>query len=446
MADAALSTLTATEAHREITRGALSAEEYVSACLDRIAAIDGDVGAFVHIDPSHALAQAKSLDERRRNGLPTGPLHGIPVAVKDIFDTEDHPTEHGSPLFAGRRPREDATVVARLRAAGAVIIGKTVTTEFAYYHPGKTRNPHNLACTPGGSSSGSAAAVAAGMVPLAIGSQTNGSVIRPASFCGVFGAKPTHGFISRGGVLTLSRTLDHVGVFARTLDDVALLLDVLAGHDPRDPDTRPVAAPNISATLAGAPPLPPKFGLVKTPQWEKAEPSTREAFEEVIAGLGDAAGVIELPDVFTEAWNAQRTIMAADMAHSLGSVVERGSKDASSPRLREFIEQGRKVPAVDYLAALALRPRLSAAIASVFDYYDAIITPASLGTAPKSLETTGDPVFCTLWTFLGMPALSLPVLQGADGMPLGLQLVGPAHDDARLLRTARALLGMISAE
>ena len=444
MAEAALNTLTATEARREIERGALSAEEYVTACLDRIEALDGDVRAFVHLDRAHALGQARSLDEWRRNGHPTGPLHGIPVAVKDIFDTEDYPTEYGSPLFAGHRPRADATVVARLRAAGAVIIGKTVTTEVAYYHPGPTRNPHDLERTPGGSSSGSAAAVAAGMVPLALGSQTNGSVIRPASFCGVFGAKPTHGLISRGGVLSLSRTLDHVGVFARTLDDVALLLDVLAGHDPRDPDTRPVATPNFRATLAGSPPLPPKFGLLRTPAWEKAEPSTRAIFEDFVAALGDSGGIIELPDVRAEAWDAQQTIMATEMAHNLWKVVDRGSQDASSPRLREFLGQGRQIAAVDYLDAYDLRPRLNANLAPAFDYYDAIITPATIGSAPKTLDSTGDPLFCTLWTLTGLPALSLPVLQAPDGMPLGLQLVGPAGDDARLLRTAQALLNRIS--
>lgn len=440
----ALTSLTATEAHREITRGALSSEEYVTACLDQIEALDGDIRAFVHIDRAHALKQARELDEWRRDGRPTGPLHGIPVAIKDIFDTRDYPTECGSPLLAGRRPRQDSTVVAKLRAAGAVIIGKTVTTEFAYYHPGPTRNPHNLEHTPGGSSSGSAAAVAAGMVPLAIGSQTNGSVIRPASFCGVFGAKPTHGFISRGGALELSRTLDHVGVFARTLEDVALLLDVLTGHDPLDPDTKPVAKPNFRAIAAEPPPLPPKFALVKTPVWEKADVSTREIFEELISSLGDDGGIAELPDIFAEAWDAQRMIMAADMAHRFSKLVERGSPDASSKQLRELLDEGRRVTAVDYLAAHDLRPRLHASLAPIFDYYDAIITPASIGSAPASLETTGDPVFCTLWTLLGVPALSLPVLQAPDGMPLGLQLVGPPNDDARLLRSARVLLENLS--
>ena len=439
-----LTSLTASEAHRRITSGALSAEAYVTACLDRIEALDGDVRAFAHIDRAHALAQAHELDEWRRNGRPTGPLHGIPVAIKDIFDTRDYPTECGSPLLAGRRPRQDATVVAKLRAAGAVIIGKTVTTEFAYYHPGPTRNPHDLERTPGGSSSGSAAAVAAGMVPLALGSQTNGSMIRPASFCGVFGVKPTHGCISRGGVLELSRTLDHVGVYGRTLEDVALLLDVLTGHDPRDPDTKPVAKPNFRSVAGEQPPLPPKFALVKTPAWEKAEPSTRTIFEELISSLGDDGGTAELPEVFAEAWDAQRTIMAADMAHRLSTLVERGNADASSQKLRDILDEGRQVTAVDYLAAHDLRPRLEANLSPIFDYYDAIITPASIGSAPKSLESTGDPVFCTLWTLLGVPALSLPVLQAPDGMPLGLQLVGPAHDDARLLRSARVLMERLS--
>ncbi len=238
-------TLTAVEAVARMTRGEMSAESYIGACLERIASLEDKIHAFIHLDPGHALAQAKALDQRRRSGQPCRPLHGVPVGIKDIFDTADYKTECGSPLHKGRQPARDCTAVARLRAAGAVIIGKTVTTEFAYFHPGATRNPYDTERTPGGSSSGSAAAVAAGMVPLAIGSQTNGSVIRPAAFCGVYGVKPTHGTISRHGALILSKALDHVGVFANNLADTALILEALAGYDENDEDTRPLAAPEF---------------------------------------------------------------------------------------------------------------------------------------------------------------------------------------------------------
>src|SRR5262250_1930565 len=287
--------LTATDAGAEIARGAISAEDYTRACLDRIEAVDGEIKAFAHLDREHALAQARKLDERRLAGHPLGPLHGIPVAIKDIIDTADYPTELGSPLAAGRRTRHDATVVAKLRAAGAVIIGKTVTTEFAYFHPGPTRNPHDHAHTPGGSSSGSAAAVAAGMVPLALGSQTNGSVIRPAAFCGVFAIKPTYGLVSRAGVLALSRKLDHIGAFARSLDDLALILEVIVGHDPAEPDTTPFAAPDFRALQREDPPLPPRFAFVRTPVWDKADGETKAAFDEFVAAAGAAVEAVDLP-------------------------------------------------------------------------------------------------------------------------------------------------------
>ncbi|MBV9558018.1 MAG: amidase, partial [Pseudolabrys sp.] len=247
--------MTAAQAAADIARGLFSAEEYTSACLDRIAAVEPQVQAFTHLDPEHALAQARALDKLKSSGARIGPLHGIPVAIKDIFDTADYPTENGSRVFAGRRPDKDATSVAKLRQAGAVIIGKSVSTEMAYFHPGKTRNPRDLERTPGGSSSGSAAAVAAGMVPLALGSQTNGSVIRPASFCGVFGIKPSHGMVSRAGVLSLSHALDHVGVFARSVEDMAMVMDVLAGFDDADPDSFAYASPDFRATATQEPPL-----------------------------------------------------------------------------------------------------------------------------------------------------------------------------------------------
>src|SRR6185437_3362004 len=304
--------LTALEAAERIAGGELSSEEYTGACLDRIAAVEDRVHAFAHLDPDAALAQARALDERRRSGGPVGPLHGVPVAVKDIFDTADYPTECGSPILRGRRPMRDTTAVARLRAGGAVIIGKTVTTEFAYYHPGPTRNPHDPERTPGGSSSGSAAAVAAGMVPLAIGSQTNGSVIRPAAFCGVYGCKPTHGTISRHGALMLSQTLDHVGVFANTLTDTALILETLAGYDESDADTRLMAAPEFRKTLAEKPPSPPRLAFVRTPVWDKADAEARAAFEDLAKRLGDSVATIDLPDDYRAAWDDQRVIMYTD--------------------------------------------------------------------------------------------------------------------------------------
>src|SRR5215510_9013880 len=295
------------------------------------------------------IAQARALDERRAQGHAIGPLHGIPVAIKDIIDTADYPTELGSPLAAGRRPRHDATVVAKLRAAGAVIIGKSVTTEFAYYHPGPTRNPHDHAHTPGGSSSGSAAAVAAGMVPLALGTQTNGSVIRPAAFCGVFAVKPSHGLVSRAGVLALSRKLDHIGAFARSLPDLALILEVIAGHDPADPDTEPFAAPDFRAVQREPPPLPPRFAFVRTPVWDKADGDTKAAFEELAAALGSAVEPVDLPPAWAEAWEVHRTIMAAEMAHNLAPLVAHGEP---SEALRKLLAHGRGVSAVDYLGAL----------------------------------------------------------------------------------------------
>ena len=443
MAPGGLIELTAIAAAEQIASGDISAEDYTGACLERIAAVDDTVHAFVHLDPDDALAQARALDERRRNGASLGPLHGVPVGIKDIYDTADYPTECGSPLLKGRRPMRDCTAVARLRAAGAVIIGKTVTTEFAYFHPGATRNPHDPERTPGGSSSGSAAAVAAGMVPLAIGSQTNGSMIRPAAYCGVYGSKPTHGTISRYGALSLSRNLDHVGTFARTLADTALLLEVLAGYDPEDDATRAVAAPAFLQTVGEDPPMPPRFAFVRTPIWDKADASARAALEALVDALGEQATTVDLPDAYAAAWDDQRVIMATDMAHNLGAVVARGDEASSSKTLRDFLAEGRQVTAPRYLAALDNARRYAAGIADIFKEYDAIITPATTGVAPKGMAT-GSPMFCSLWTLTGLPALSLPLLSGEGGLPLGVQLIGERGDDARLLRTANWLVNELA--
>jgi Asp-tRNA(Asn)/Glu-tRNA(Gln) amidotransferase A subunit family amidase len=431
--------LTASEAARLIRDGIISSENYVQACLARIGELDEKIQAWAFLDPDHALAQARALDQLRLEGKPIGPLHGVPVGIKDIFDTADMPTENGSVICAGRTPSRDATVVARLRAAGAVIMGKTVTTEFAYFSPGKTRNPHRAEHTPGGSSSGSAAAVASNMIPLALGSQTNGSTIRPAAYCGVIGFKPTHGLISRDGVLALSRTLDHVGLFARSIDDIALLAEQVAGYDENDPDTRPRARLPFCQLAAEEPPLAPMFAFIKTPMWERADEETREGFAEIIEQLGSQVEEVELFPSAGEAWQWHETIMAAEMAFNLRREWER-ARDRLSEPLRAQIERGRKARAVDYLGALSRIKPVHESFVELFEQrYDAILTPAAPSPAPKGLSSTGDPCFCTLWTLCGMPAISLPLLQSSDGLPIGVQLVGPRDSDARLLRTARWL-------
>jgi len=434
-----LSWLTATDLARAIRDGAISSEQLVEACLARVREAEPAVQAWQFLDPEHALAQARSRDQDRSAGRSVGPLHGVPVGIKDIFDTCDLPTEDGSVLHAGRTPEADAAAVAMLRAAGAVIMGKTVTTEFAAYTPGKTRNPRNTAHTPGGSSSGSAAAVAAGMVPVALGSQTNGSTIRPASFCGVFGFKPSRGVVPRSGVLRLSRTLDQVGVFARSLEDLALTCEQIAGHREDDPDTRPRARPHLLDVLNQDPPFPPTFAWVRTPMWDSVDADAKEAFAELAGELGGQIVDFELPQTALAALEWHRTIMEAEMAANLDREYEVGHDRLSEP-LRAQLERGRALTALEYQRALARISPLNEGFEELFERCDAILTPAAPGTAPQGLESTGSPAFCTLWTLCGMPALSLPLMQGENGLPLGVQLVGPKGGDARLLRAARWLV------
>ena len=429
-----------------IRDGLISSEQLVEACLARIREVEPQVRAWTFLDEAYALTQARALDELRLSGQAIGPLHGIPVGIKDIFDTADMPTENGSVIHAGRTPSRDATAVSRLRAAGAVIMGKTVTTEFAYFSPGKTRNPHNLEHTPGGSSSGSAAAVAASMVPLALGSQTNGSTIRPAAYCGVIGYKPTHGMISRHGALALSRTLDHVGLFANSVADIALLAEQIVGYDENDPDTRPRARLPFAEISEEEPPLAPVFAFIKTPHWESADEDTREGIAEIIASLGSQIEEVELFPSAENAWHWHQSIMSAEMSYNLEREWRTGGARLSE-QLRAQLERGREVRAPDYLAALGRIKLVDNSFTELFEQrYDAILTPAAPSAAPKGLASTGDPSFCTLWTLCGMPALSLPLLQSSAGMPLGVQLVGRRYGDARLLRTARWLAKQVAAE
>ena len=431
--------LTATEAARELRAGRLSAEDYARALLARIDEREPEVQAWAWLDREHALAQARAVDERRRRGVGAGPLAGLPVGIKDIVDVRGLPTEDGTVLHAGRIAQADAALVARLRAAGGWPMGKTVTTELATYAPGKTRNPHRASHTPGGSSSGSAAAVAAGMVPLAIGTQTNGSVVRPASFCGVVGFKPSFGAIARTGVLTQSPPLDQVGVFARSVEDVALLAEAMWGFDERDPATRPEPAPPLADVASSEPPQPPRLGWTPTPWWDRVAPDAREAFGGLLERLGEHRCDVALPAGAGQAIAWHRTVMEADIAASFEAEYERGRAQLSDS-LAGQIERGRRVTAVEYRKAVAQAGPLNAAFAPLFERVDSIVAPATLGTAPPAASGTGDPLMCTLWTFCGMPAISLPLLQGADGLPIGVQLVAARGDDARLLRTARWLV------
>jgi Asp-tRNA(Asn)/Glu-tRNA(Gln) amidotransferase A subunit family amidase len=433
-----ITSLTASQALAALREGRATAEELVRGCLARIQADEPRVQAWACVDEARALEQARNVDRVRREGHAMGPLHGLPVGVKDIIDTADLPTEDGTVLHAGRRPQHDAAVVERLRSAGAVILGKTVTTELATYAPGKTRNPLDPAHTPGGSSSGSAAAVAAHMVPLAVGTQTNGSVIRPAAFCGVYGYKPSFGLVPRHGILEQSRPLDQVGFMARTVEDLALLADPLIGHDARDPDSRILSPLRLREIALQEPPMPPLFAFTKTPNWAEAEEQTRLAFDEVAQALAERSIPFSVPEVFRDAWQWHATVMEADIARNFHDLFERG-RDRLSDSLRGQIERGRRVTAVDYNNALARIDAVASSFDEVFDRCDALLTAAAPGPAPRGLDTTGSPAFCTLWTFAGMPAVTLPLLRADNGLPMGIQLVGRRGDDARLLRTARWL-------
>lgn len=381
----------------------------VQRCLDRIAERDEEVRAWTVVDP-----QQEASD---------GPLAGLPVGIKDIIDTADMPTEYGSPIYAGHQPDRDAICVARLRAAGALVLGKTVTTEFALFHPGPTRNPHDLTRTPGGSSSGSAAAVADGMVPVALGTQTAGSVVRPASFCGVFGFKPTFGLVPTDGVKPCAPSLDTVGVFARDVDGLAAVTTVMAGTDV------PVG------------PEPQRVGFVRTFEWEGAEPATREALERLARRVG--AADVSLPDSFAGLVAAQERLMAHEAVISLA--VERAEHTARcSPRLLALLETGDAVTAEDAAAALRLRDAARAGLDRLFADHDALLAPAVLGEAPLGLDATGDPLFCRVWTLLGNPCVAVPGLQGPHGLPLGVQVIAPLGQDHVALGAARWLADRIS--
>jgi len=409
-----------------LAAGGLRASDLVADCLARIEALEADVRAWAWIAGDQARDDAETLDRRRASGQAIGALHGLPVGIKDIIDVADMPCENGTMLDAGRVPTQDAASIRALKAAGAVILGKTVTTELAYFHPGKTRNPHDLTRTPGGSSSGSAAAVAAGMVPLAVGSQTNGSVIRPAAFCGVVGFKPSRGLIPTDGALCQAQSLDTLGVFATTVDGAALLAGVLSG------DQRLSAA---ATEALEPPPVPPRIAFCRTTVWGEASADTAAGLEALVKRLGAIAEAIDLPAAFARGHAIHRRINMAELTANFAPYAARG-RDRLSRKMQEAIDEGNAISAPSYLQALASIHTLNAALDPLFERFDAILTAAAPGEAPADLSQTGNPVFCTLWTLCGTPAITLPLLRGINGMPIGVQLVGRRGDDRRLLRTA----------
>jgi Asp-tRNA(Asn)/Glu-tRNA(Gln) amidotransferase A subunit family amidase len=436
--------LGALEIRDRLARGVLRAVDVTQACLDRIAAIEPAVQAWAWLDGDHAMAQARALDAHRSTGRPLGPLHGLPVGIKDIIDTARIPTCNGTALDAGRVPVADAFVVERLKAAGAIIMGKTVSTELAYLQPGKTRNPHDPERTPGGSSSGSAAAVAAGMVPLAIGTQTGGSVIRPAAYCGVVGFKPSFGAIPRAGVLVQSPSLDTIGVFARGVEDAALVAEALYGHHPADRATQPSPHPRLLETARTAPPVVPTLAFVRPPGWDAADADTKSVFAELVEALGDRCFEAALPNAFDEAAAIRQRINLAEMAKAYYSYEKRG-RDMLSPLMQEALDAGKAVTARDYIAALDWPDVLYAGLGEIFERCDAIVTPAAPGPAPAGLGSTGSSIFNGLWTLCGTPAVAIPLHVAEGGLPISVQLVSRRGDDARLLRTARWLAGWVAA-
>jgi len=394
--------------------GELGAAEFTAACLEAIEAREGELHAWAHLDPEQALARARVLD--RLPAGERGPLHGIPVGVKDIIDTADLPTEYGSPIYAGHRPAADAEVVVRLRAAGAVVIGKTVTTEFALFSPGRTTNPHDSTRTPGGSSSGSAAAVGAGTVPLALGTQTAGSVVRPASFCGIVGVKPTFDAIPSRGVKPASPTLDTVGIFARDVAGAAYALEALVG-------------PRSGAT--GAPDRL-RIGVAYTPEWDLVPADTCARIEETIVALGASIREVEVPGPFAGLVEAQTCVMNVEITHALA--VERAYHYKQlSPILQQQLTAGDKV-AWSYEAARAHIERCRGLLPVLFHGVDALLAPSVLGEAPPLEQGTGDPLLCRAWTALGTPTVSVPGLTGPVGLPLGIQVIAPpGRDDLALV-------------
>jgi len=416
-------------------QGQATVMDVVTSFSQRIAALEPRVQAWEWFDASRAMAEA---EERAGGILADLPLFGIPVGVKDIVNTRGIPTRMGSRIFANHVPQQSAWVVRRLEALGGLVMGKTVTTEFAFRTAGKTRNPWNPDHTPGGSSSGSAAAVAAGFVPVAIGTQTLGSVIRPAAFCGVVGYKPSFGAISRNGILPFSPTLDTVGVFARSVADASWFAACLMGQDARDEAT--FTSGPVHLLRVPLEPLAngPKLAVVRTPKFMLASEPQRVHFEECVARLtqaGAATKDVDLPKLFDDAWDNAMLIMAREAVKSFAAIESR-HRIRLSPPLMQLLDRGHRLTPEAYQRACDKRDHYRRWLDNLFERFDAIVTIPAAGEAPRGLSNTGDATFASLWTQTGMPAVTIPSGRGPNGLPLGMQVVGRYRDDERALQVA----------
>ena len=431
------SALTIAAAAEQIRSRQLSPVDFVRSCLERIDQLESRLHAWVTVNRDVALSTAKLREEEIQRGQYRGPLHGIPIGLKDIFYTAGLKTTAGSPIYANFVPEYDATTVRLLKEAGAIVLGKVQTTEFAALAPSPTRNPWNVEHTPGGSSSGSAAAVAAMMCPGTLGSQTYGSTIRPAAYCGCVALKPTYGRISTHGLFALAWSLDHVGLFARTVDDIALLLQVLAGYDPLDPATEQVPVPNYASALHD--PKPPRLGLVRDFFLEKATDETRKHVESVAERFARAGATIEevrMPVSFVGELDAHFAMLQAETA-----VTHRERyaehKARYSPQMQDLIEKGHQVTAAQCIEIRRHQQRFRHEMNALFQAVDALLTPSTPAPAPQGLSATGDPTFNGPASFSGIPSLGLPSGLSENGLPFGIQLMGPAFAEERLLAVGK---------
>ena len=433
-----IATLNANELVSKLRSGDISSVELCKAYIKRIEKFEKDVQAWAFIDKKILLEKAEEADEYRKSGKPLGSLHGLPVAIKDIIGTYDMPTECGTVFRKKMSSSQDSEIVNLLKTAGAIIMGKTVTCELAYIHPSKTKNPHDYSRTPGGSSSGSAAVVASHMAHLSIGSQTGGSIIRPASYCGVVGYKPSYGLISRNGVLKTSYNLDHIGVFGRTVEDVALLAKVLIKKDPYDKATIHFSSEFMLDECKKGPMFEPKFIFYKTESWKKIDKKSRDAFEFFIKSFKKNIEVFDTPSYFKDIDKYHRIIHETDLANNF-QVYYKKSKNKLSKEMQTAISKGMKYSAKEYLDAVDFMERSYESYKEVFEDYHGVLSPCSTGVADKGLKSTGSADFNRVWSYMHTPAISLPLLQGENNLPLGVQLIGDKYDDHRFLGVANWL-------